>query len=199
MKNLFFSSLRLTGLTLLLFGVAYPLVITGMARIIAANGGKGKTVELEGKTIGFEVIGQSLKSARYFNSRPSAVGYNAASTGGSNKGPTNPDYLAQVEERIKEFLKENPAIKRGQVTVDLVTASGGGLDPHISPRAAEIQIPRIATARGMDESRLRQLVEALTEQPFLGIFGTEKIHVLKLNLALDNLSQSKTGGTPLNP
>ena len=146
-----------------------------------------KTIEVNGKVVGFEVIGQSFESAQYFNSRPSAVGYNAASTGGSNKGPTNPDYLAVVEERITSFLKQNPDVKREDVTVDLVTASGGGLDPHISPQAAAIQVSRIAKARNLSEESVKKLVDEFTEEPLLGILGTSRVNVLKLNIELDKL------------
>lgn len=187
MKTHFIPCLKITILTLILFGVIYPLSITGIAKLIAANRGNGKTIEVNGKVVGFEVIGQSFVSDKYFNSRPSAVGYNAASTGGSNKGPTNPDYLATVEERINNFLKQNPEIKREDVTVDLVTASGGGLDPHISPRAAQIQISRISIARNISEESLQKLVDENTEEPLFGLFGTSRINVLNLNLALDRL------------
>lgn len=172
---------------MILFGIIYPLTITGIAKLTASNGGNGKSIEVNGKVIGFEVIGQSFVSDKYFNSRPSAVGYNAAATGGSNKGPTNPDYLATVEDRINNLLKQNPEINREDVTVDMVTASGGGLDPHISPRAAEIQISRISKTRNVSEESLRKLVDENTEEPLFGLFGTSRINVLKLNLALDNL------------
>lgn len=187
MKTHFFPALKITFLTMLLFGVLYPLVITGIAKLTAPGGGQGELLLVNDKVVGFELIGQSFESERYFNSRPSAVGYNAAATGGSNKGPTNPDYLAQVEERIANFLKHNPDVKREQVTVDLVTASGGGLDPHISPRAAEIQIPRVAKARGLQEDVVRQLVAASTSEPLFGFLGTTTVHVLKLNVSLDQL------------
>lgn len=172
---------------MILFGVIYPLVITGIAMLTAANGGEGKTIEVNGKVVGFEVIGQSFDSDKYFNSRPSAVGYNAAATGGSNKGPTNPDYLAVVEERITTFLKQNRDVKRDDVTVDLVTASGGGLDPHISPRSAEIQISRIAKARNVSEESMKKLVGEFTEKPLFGFFGPSRINVLRINIALDQL------------
>lgn len=189
MKTHIISSIRLTAVTLVLFGVIYPLVITGIARLTAANGGKGETIAVDGTVYGFEVIGQSFYSDKYFTSRPSAVGYNAAATGGSNKGPSNPDYQAQVEERIAVFLKQNPDVEREDVTVDLVTASGGGLDPHISPRAAEIQIPRISKARGIPAETLKQLVAGNTEAPLLGLFGTSRVNVLSLNLALNQLTK----------
>ncbi|HWA35604.1 MAG TPA: potassium-transporting ATPase subunit C, partial [Cyclobacteriaceae bacterium] len=151
MKTYLVTSLKITALTMILFGVIYPLLITGIATFTAPGGGDGKTLIANGKVVGFEVIGQSFTSDKYFNSRPSAVGYNAASTGGSNKGPTNPEYLAQVEERINSFLHQNPGVEKNDVPVDLVTASGGGLDPHISPKAAFIQVSRIAVTRGVSK------------------------------------------------
>lgn len=186
MKTYFLPSLKITVFTLILFGLIYPLLITGIAKILAPNGGEGKTIEVNGKMVGFEIIGQSFASDRYFNSRPSAVGYNAAATGGSNKGPSNPDYLAQVEERIANFLIQNPEVKREEIPVDLVTASGGGLDPHISVQAANVQVARIAKARGIASEKLQQLVQEHTEKPVLGM-GPAKVHVLHLNIALDNL------------
>lgn len=189
MKTHFFSSLRITLFTMVLFGIAYPLVITAIAKISAPNGGKGVIIEVDNQVVGFELIGQSFESDHYFNGRPSAVGYNAAAAGGSNKGPTNADYLTQVEERIDTFLAQNPSVKRQEITIELVTASGGGLDPHISPRAAEIQIPRIAKARGIQEAQLVALVEKLTEGPLFGLFGTSRINVLKINVALDQISK----------
>lgn len=188
MKTYLITSLKITALMIILFGAVYPLTITGIAKLIAPNRGNGAIIEMNGKTVGFEMIGQSFVSDNYFNSRPSAVDYNAASTGGSNKGPTNPDYLIQVKERITNFLKQNPDIKREEVTVDMVTASGGGLDPHISVAAAEIQVARIAKARGVKEATIRELVKQHIERPILNIAGPEKIHILKLNIALDKLN-----------
>lgn len=187
MKTYLITSLKITAFMIILFGVVYPMMITGLAKLIAPNEGNGAIIEVNGKTVGFEMIGQSFMSDKYFNSRPSAVGYNAASTGGSNKGPTNPDYLIQVEERITNFLKQNPDVKREDVTVDMVTASGGGLDPHISIQAAEIQIYRIAKGRNINEADVKDLVNQYIERPFLNILGPQKVHVLKLNIALDNL------------
>jgi potassium-transporting ATPase KdpC subunit len=187
MKTHLVPCLKITLITIILFGVVYPLAITGIAKISAPNDGEGATIEIDGKLVGFEVIGQSFVSDKYFNSRPSAVGYNAAATGGSNKGPTNPDYLAQVEERITNFLKQNPDVKREDIPVDLVTASGGGLDPHISVQAALVQVPRIARQRGMDVVELKALVIESTEEPLWNLFGPKKVNVLKLNLALDKL------------
>lgn len=186
MKTHLIICLKLTFVTIILFGVLYPLAITGIAKVVAPNGGRGEEITLNGKVVGFELIGQKFDDDKYFNSRPSAVDYNAAATGGSNKGPSNPDYLAQVQARIDTFLVHNPGVKKEQIPVDLVTASGGGLDPHISPAAAKIQIDRIAKVRHIDRSKLVALVNAQTEAPIFGI-GTERVHVLKLNIALDNL------------
>jgi K+-transporting ATPase ATPase C chain len=172
---------------MIVFGVAYPLLITGIAVLLAPNSGAGTTIHVNGKVVGFEVIGQLFDSDKYFNGRPSAVGYNAASTGGSNKGPTNPDYLAQVDDRISVFLSKNPGVDKKDIPVDLVTASGGGLDPHISPASALVQVGRIAKARGIKEELLRRLIQQNTKEPLLGLFGTPTVHVLRLNLALDNL------------
>jgi K+-transporting ATPase ATPase C chain len=186
MKTHLIITIKLTLVTLVLFGIFYPLLITGIARIIAPNGGKGKEITFNRKTVGFELIGQKFDDDRYFNSRPSAVDYNAASTGGSNKGPSNPDYLAQVQARVDSFLVHNPEIKKEQIPVDLVTASGSGLDPHISVDAARVQIPRLAKKRDIAIAKLEELVNSCTEGPAMGM-GPSRIHVLRLNIALDKL------------
>lgn len=188
MKNHFVIGLKITLVTIVLFGMLYPLLITGIAMVAAPNGGKGERIEVDGKIVGFELIGQKFDEDRYFNGRPSAVNYNAAATGGSNKGPTNPDYLAQVQARINTFLVHNPGIKKSQIPVDLVTASGGGLDPHISPDAARIQIARIARVRKIEISKVQKLVEDHIESPILGL-GTSRVHVLRLNIALHKLDK----------
>jgi K+-transporting ATPase ATPase C chain len=186
MKNQFIISIKLTIVTMVIFGAGYPLLITGLAKVMAPNGGSGEVVTVNGKPAGFELIGQKFDDEGYFNTRPSAVDYNAAATGGSNKGPTNPEYLAQVQSRIDSFLNHNPDITLSQIPVDLITASGSGLDPHISAEAARIQIPRIAKARGIDAGKLTQLVEDHVDKPLLGI-GPSRVHVLRLNIALDQL------------
>jgi K+-transporting ATPase ATPase C chain len=187
MKTYLIPGLKITLFTVILFGIIYPLAITGIAKISAPNGGEGAIIEAEGKVFGFELIGQSFESEKYFHGRPSAVDFNAAATGGSNKGPTNPDYLKQVEKRIEDFLKENPDVKREDIPVDLVTASGSGLDPHISVQAALVQVPRVAKNRGIDIIKLKKLVIESTEGPLWTMFGPEKVNVLTLNLALDKL------------
>lgn len=186
MKNYLIIGLKITFVTIILFGVLYPLAITGLATVTAPNGGRGAEIRVDGTVVGFELIGQKFDDDRYFNSRPSAVDYNAAATGGSNKGPTNPEYLAHVQARIDTFLVHNPGIGKEEIPVDLVTASGGGLDPHISPAAARIQVARIARTRHLEPARLEALVNTHIEKPMWGL-GTERVHVLRLNIALDHL------------
>ena len=187
MRSYLIIGIKISLVTIVLFGVLYPLMITGSARIIAHHGGNGDEVKVNGRVVGFELIGQRFDDDKYFNSRPSAVNYDASATGGSNKGPSNPDYLAIVQARIDTFLVHNPHVQRSQIPVDLVTASGAGLDPHISPAAARVQIDRIATMRNLDKSKLESLINDHIEKPFLGILGVEKVHVLRLNISLDNM------------
>lgn len=190
MKTHLLPAIKITLITMVLFGVVYPLFINGIAVIIAPNNGKGEEVMANGRVVGFELIGQKFDDDRYFNDRPSAVDYNAASTGGSNKGPTNPEYLETVAARIDTFLIHNPTVSRKDIPVDLVTASGGGLDPHISPQAALIQVDRISKIRHIDKEQVRRLVSEHIESPILGM-GTSRVHVLRLNIALDQLQSKK--------
>ncbi|NJM25131.1 MAG: potassium-transporting ATPase subunit KdpC [Bacteroidia bacterium] len=185
MKNYILTAIRLTAITIILFGVLYPLLITGIASVAAPGNGDGETIKLDGREVGFTLIGQQFGQDKYFHGRPSAVAYNAAATGGSNKGPSNAAYLADVQSRIDEILQANPGISENAIPVDLITASGSGIDPHISPQAARIQIDRIARARNMDKQRLEALVKAHTEAPLWGLFGTSRVNVLCLNIALD--------------
>src|SRR3989339_525239 len=180
------KDIKLHLATVIMFGLLFPLLIWGIG-LAFPNQANGLPIYKSGKLVGFENIGQKFYTDKYFWGRPSAVDYNTAATGGSNKGPTNPDYLADVEKRIQEYLAKNPEVKRSEIPSDLVTASGGGLDPHISPQAAFIQIPRIANERNLDREELRKLVEENIEEPLFGLFGTERVNVLKLNLALDEL------------
>ncbi len=187
MKNYWLIAIRLTLITAILYGVVYPLTITGIALLVAPNKGMGEVITRHGSVIGFALIGQKFDEPKYFQSRPSAVAYNAASTGGSNKAPANPEYLSSVALRIEKFLQQNPDVKKEDLPVDLVTASGSGIDPHISVQAALIQIHRIAKVRGIAESQLRSIVEQNTSASIFGIMGTKTVHVLNLNLALDNI------------
>ncbi|WP_118952999.1 K(+)-transporting ATPase subunit C [Taibaiella helva] len=185
MKQFLWPSIKLTLLSLLLLSGVYTLILLGVAQL-APGKGKGELIAWKGKTY-YANIGQSFTDDRYFWSRPSAVGYNASGSGGSNKGPNNPEYLQTVKDRIDSFLVHNPDIGRAQIPVDLVTASGSGLDPDISLQAAKVQAPRIARLRGIPETSLLALIDKQTEQPLLGLFGPAKLNVLRLNMALDNL------------
>lgn len=171
---------------ILLCAVIYPLLIAGVGKM-SPGGGKGVTIMVNNKVVGYERLGQRFTEDKYFWGRPSAVDYNAAGSAGSNKGPSNPDYLLVVKGRIDSFLVHNPGIKREQIPADLVTASGSGLDPDISPAAAYIQIKRITAARNLPESEVKVLVDGQVEKPFAGMLGPSKVNVLKLNIALDRL------------
>lgn len=186
MKNHIAPALRLTVVLLILVSVIYPLLVAGIAKL-APGGGKGVTVEAKGRVVGYAAVGQKFTEDRYFNSRPSAVEYNAAGSGGSNKGPTNPDYLKTVQTRIDTFLVHNPGVDKADIPAELVTASGSGLDPDISPAGAKIQVARIAKVRNLPVEKLNALVDEHIEGPLLGIFGPSKVNVLKLNVALDEV------------
>jgi len=186
MKQHIVPAIRLTIICLIFFSGIYTLMIFGIAQFAPAHG-EGENILLNGKIVGYKLEGQNFTSDKYFTSRPSAAGYNAAGSAGSNKGPTNPDYLKDVQNRIDSFLVHNKKIRKEQIPSELVTASGSGLDPDISPNGAYIQVPRIARARGLNTEKVNSLVAEVIEKPLLGLFGTERVNVLKLNLALDNL------------
>ncbi|MBK0379622.1 K(+)-transporting ATPase subunit C [Mucilaginibacter segetis] len=185
MKTNIFPAIRLTLVCLVFFSGVYTLMIWGAAQL-APNNGEGELLNANEKTC-YANVGQKFTQDNYFWSRPSAVDYNAAGAGGSNKGPSNPAYLNDVQARIDTFLVHNPGVSRAEIPSDLVTASGSGLDPHISRQAAVIQVKRIARVRGIAEGNIQQLILSNTEKPLLGLFGTERINVLRLNIALDNL------------
>jgi len=186
MKKYLLPSLKLTLVFIVLCAVLYPLLIAGIGKF-TPGGGKGETVSVNGKVVGYANIGQKFTDDKYFWSRPSAVDYNAAGSAGSNKGPTNPDYLKQVQDRIDSFLVHNPGIDKKDIPSELVTASGSGLDPDLSPAGVQVQVKRIAAVRKIDENKINALVAAHVQKPFLGLFGPSKVNVLKLNVALDEL------------
>lgn len=185
MKNLWIS-LRYTLVMCVVLTLGYILVLRLAAAVASPNDGEAAVVELDGKVVGAANVGQTFTDSTYFWGRPSAVDYNGGGSGGSNKGTNNPEYLDQVEERIASFMEAHPYLAREDVPAEMVTASGSGLDPDISPRGAEVQIRRVAEARGMSEDAVRAIVQQNIQGPWLGLFGTSKVNVLKLNVALDS-------------
>jgi K+-transporting ATPase ATPase C chain len=186
MKEHILPAIRLTIVCILFFCGVYTIFILGIAQA-APSKGKGQTVTVNGRIIGYKLIGQKFTDNKYFWGRPSAVDYNAAGSGGSNKGPTNPDYLRTVQDRIDYFLVHNPGIRKEEIPSELVTASGSGQDPDISPAAASIQVKRIAAIRNIPQEKISALVDQHIEKPLLGLFGTARLNVLQLNIDLDNL------------
>jgi potassium-transporting ATPase KdpC subunit len=186
MKTYLLPSLKLTFILLVILSGLYPLAIAAIGKLTPGNG-DGETIQFKGRTVGYANIGQKFTKDEYFWSRPSAANYQADAGSGSNKGPSNPDYLKDVEKRIEDFLKHNPGVTRAQIPAELVTASGSGLDPDLSPAGAEIQVARIAKARNISTEAVEKIIDDHTEKPLLGIFGPPKVNVLKLNVALDEL------------
>ncbi len=186
MKKHLFPALILTLVFIAVLGGLYPLLIAGIAKF-APGGGKGETLTVNGKVVGYANEGQKFTLDKYFYSRPSAVGYNAAGSGGSNKGPSDSAYLKGVDAAIDSFLVHNPTVKKEEIPADLVTASASGLDPNISVQGALVQVNRIAKVRNLAPDKVLALVNAHVEKPLLGILGPEKVNVLKLNIALDEL------------
>jgi potassium-transporting ATPase KdpC subunit len=179
--------LRINIFMTILFGVVYPLVITGISQLAFPHKANGSLIVSDGKTIGSELIGQNFTRPEYFQPRPSAAGndgYDPTASGGSNFGPTNQKLIDRVKGSIEKFRKENPDYK-GPIPADLVTASASGLDPHLSPDSAKAQAPRVAKARGARLDQVQQLIAQSTEMPSLGLLGEPRVNVLKLNLALD--------------
>ncbi|HKF51592.1 MAG TPA: potassium-transporting ATPase subunit KdpC [Candidatus Acidoferrales bacterium] len=184
MKREFKTAFWMTIVTTILFGFVYPLIVTGLAHLLFPNQADGSLIRKNNVVIGSKLIGQAFSSPGYFHSRPSAAGtgYDALNSGGSNLGPTNRQLIGRVENDVKALRPENAS---APIPVDLVTTSASGLDPDISPEAAEFQIPRIARERGVSESQLRELVRKHTEGRQFGFLGEPRVNVLELNLELD--------------
>jgi K+-transporting ATPase ATPase C chain len=183
-KHNLIVAVMMTIVTTVLLGVIYPLAITGVAQMAFPDKANGQLLERNGVVIGSRIIGQGFSSPGYFRPRPSAAGtgYDAASSGGSNLGPTNKRLIDAVTARVAAARKENPG---APVPIDLVTTSASGFDPHITPAAADFQVPRVARERGIAEEEVRRLVEDNTAGRQLGFLGEARVNVLELNLALD--------------
>ncbi len=186
MKKYLLPSLKLTLVLIILCSILYPLFIAAVAKL-APGGGKGETLSVNGKVVGYANVGQKFTDDKYFWSRPSGVDYNAAGSAGSNKGPTNPDYLKQVQDRLDTFLVHNPGVKKENIPSELVTASGSGLDPDLSPEGAYVQVARVAKTRNISAEKINALVEQQIQKPLLSLFGPKKVNVLKLNIELDKI------------
>jgi K+-transporting ATPase ATPase C chain len=186
MKKNLLIALWFTLVTTIMFGVLYPLVITGLAQVFLPDRANGQLIHKNGKIVGSKIIGQSFTGAGYFHSRPSfaGTGYDATASSGSNLGPTNKALQERVQSDVQKLKAENPDVA---IPIDLVTTSGSGLDPEISPAAAEFQLQRVARERGVKEEDLRTLVQKHTKGRDLGILGEPRVNVLELNLELDSV------------
>jgi len=174
-----------TLVTMALFGGGYHALFWAIGRTLFPGQAEGSLIRrADGAVVGSRLIAQRFTRPEYFQPRPSAVDYNAASTGGTNFGPSNPDHLAAVRNRRDAIVKQE-GVEAGEIPSEMVTASGGGLDPHIPPAAATLQAPRVAAARGVPVERVRELIRARTEPPAFGLLGRARVNVLELNLALD--------------
>ena len=182
------TAIRFTILTAILFGIVYPLVVTGLARVLFLRQAAGSLILKDGQVVGSELLAQSFTSDRYFHPRPSAAGngYDATSSGGSNLAQSNKALVTRIQGDIDKLAKENPG---KPVPIDMVTTSGSGLDPDITPDNATYQAPRVAKARGLTEDAVRKLIDQQTRGRDLGFLGEPRVNVLELNLALDKLAK----------
>lgn len=189
--------LMVTLVLLLICGVAYPLLFTGLSQLIFPTQANGSMVIIDGKAVGSQLVGQDFTDTRFMKSRPSAVNYNTytqedkengnytgISSGSKNMGPTNPELAERVKEDMATFLKANPSVKQQDIPTDLLTASGSGLDPHISATSAAVQIPALVENTGLSEDKLKNIVKENTKGKVLGIFGEETVNVLNVNLEI---------------
>lgn len=186
MLSQLWPALRINIFLTILLGIGYPLAVTGISQVLFPHQANGSLITKNGQVVGSELLGQNFSKPEYFQPRPSAAGngYDPTASGGSNYGPTNQKLIDRVKASVDQFHKDNPDFK-GPIPADLLTASGSGLDPHISPASAAAEVPRVAKARGISVDELNQLVAAHTQSPELGILGEPRVNVLELNLALD--------------
>ena len=187
MLSQLWPALRINIFLLILLGVGYPLAVTGISQLVFPHQANGSLITKNGQVIGSELIGQNFTKPEYFQPRPSAAGndgYDPTASGGSNYGPTNQKLIDRVKASAAKFHKDNPDYQ-GPIPADLLTASGSGLDPDISPASAQAQEARVAKARGISQDQIGQLVAQYTKSPDLGLLGEPRVNVLKLNLALD--------------
>ncbi|WP_145136870.1 potassium-transporting ATPase subunit KdpC [Paenibacillus sp. Y412MC10] len=184
-------ALRTSLVLIVLCGIAYPLVSTGLAQLIFPSQASGSMLkDSTGKVVGSELIGQSFTDPSFFQGRVSSIDYKAEGSGSNNYAPSNPELLKRVQGSIADWQKNNPDVPVSELPVDLITNSGSGLDPHITPESAKAQVPRISKLRGVSADELDRLVERNTEGRDLGVFGEKRVNVLKLNLALSELGKS---------
>lgn len=185
-------AISITILMIVLCGLIYPLVITGFSQLVMPSKANGSLITVDGVAVGSDIVGQEFTEPYFFHSRPSAVNYNtyekgeegSLASGSNNYGASNPALLERVESEIETILAENPGVEVNEIPVDMITQSGSGLDPHISLENARLQIDRIVAHSGLERSEVEEIVENNTEKRFLGIFGTDKLHVLKANLEI---------------
>lgn len=191
MRAQLIAALRAVLVFTLLLGVGYPLAVTGLAQIGFTDQANGSLIEVDGNVVGSSLIGQSFVGDEWFHSRPSAAGpdagYDASASGASNLGPTNPKLLAAVDERVRQYRTQNGLAADQAVPIDAVTSSGSGLDPHISVANAQLQAPRVASARGISTDRVLALVSANTDGRALGFLGEPGVNILQLNIALADI------------
>jgi potassium-transporting ATPase KdpC subunit len=190
MKNHLIVAVKFTLITTIIFGLLYPLAVTGLSRLLFPKQANGSLIEKNGQVIGSRLIGQAFTSDKYFHSRPSAAGsgYDATASSGSNLAPTNQHLVDRVKQDVAKLQQENPGVP---IPADLVTSSGSGLDPDISPAAADFQIPRIARARGITAEALRPVIARHSQTRQWGILGEPRVNVLELNLDLDTSFPAK--------
>jgi K+-transporting ATPase ATPase C chain len=188
------TAIRFAAVTLLITGILYPLAMTGLAHVVFPNKANGSLIKEGDQVIGSKYIAQQFSRPEYFHPRPSAAGdgYDAMASGASNLGPTSAKLIDRVRSAVAETVAENPGIEAGEVPVDMVTASGSGLDPDISPANAYAQVPRVAAARQMSEEEVMGLVEENTQDRALGFLGEQRVNVLELNLALDRADSERS-------